>query len=244
MLLQAFIVGLTISIIKGVTLLVCYIGNNSFPHPLSKEEELKYLQILADAKDKSKAAPDALSVEEAKNKLIMHNLRLVAFIANKYEKKCKDNEDLFQIGVPGLIKAISTFKLDKGSNLSTYASRCIHNEILMDLRKNKNAQGVLSLYDPIATDNSGETLDLADVLGTHKDAVHEQLETNLEREEILKIIKELPERERTVISLRYGLIDGICKTQSDVAEIVKVSRSYVSRLENKAIKFVRNKLNP
>ena len=206
-----------------------FIGStDKLPPPLEKEEELAYL-IKAQKGD-----------EYAKNVLIEHNLRLVVFLAKKYENTGYEIEDLVSIGTIGLIKGISTYKIDKNIKLATYASRCISNEILMFLRKNKKRKKEISLEDSLNYDNEGNELHLEDVLGTDTDLVSEEYERQVERNFITKEINKLNSREKQIMVLRYGLNNTESYTQKEVAEILGISQSYISRIEKKVIKNIRN----
>ena len=206
-----------------------FIGSSDkLPPPLSKEEELSYL-IKAKKGD-----------EEAKNILIEHNLRLVVFLAKKYENTGYDIEDLVSIGSIGLIKGINTYKIDKNIKLATYASRCISNEILMFLRKNKKRKNEISLEDSLNYDNEGNELHLEDVLGTDSDLVSDEYEKQLERNFISKEINKLNQREKQIMVLRYGLNNSESYTQKEVAEMLGISQSYISRIEKKVIRNIKN----
>ena len=206
-----------------------FIGSSDkLPPPLSKEEEFDYL-IKAKKGD-----------EKAKNVLIEHNLRLVVFLAKKYENTGYDIEDLVSIGTIGLIKGINTYKLSKNIKLATYASRCISNEILMFLRKNKKRKKEISLEDSLNYDSEGNELHLEDVLGTDNDLVSEEYERQVERNFISKEINKLNQREKQIMVLRYGLNNTESYTQKEVAEILGISQSYISRIEKKVIKNIKN----
>lgn len=200
---------------------VYYVGSlDKLPEPLSKEEEIKYV---------------ALNTIEAKHKLIEHNLRLVVFLAKKYENTGVDLEDLVSIGSIGLIKAINTYNLDKNIKLATYASRCIDNEILMFLRKNKKRRGELSLEDSLSYDAEGNELHLEDVLGTEDNIVTRGIEEETEKRLLYEEINKLSKRDREIMTLRYGLNNTKEMTQKDVAEYLGISQSYISRIEKKVI---------
>lgn len=235
MITELFFVGAAISIIKGVTLLVSYINNNAFPQPLSEAEEAVSLKILAEAKGEQIPKPTEIEVENARNKLIEHNLRLVAHLVKKYDGTGQDSDDLISIGTIGLIKGINTFNADKGTRLATYAARCIENEILMYLRTLKKSRGEVSMYDPIGTDKEGNTINLIDILGTDPDAISDQVESEFEQRVVLEKLKYLTKRERTVLQLRFGLLNTPKKTQREIAKMLGISRSYVSRIEKKAV---------
>ena len=204
-------------------------GNGSFPKPLSAKEEREYL-IKASEGD-----------IEARNKLVEHNLRLVAHIIKKYYSSQNDQDDLVSIGTIGLIKAINTFDINKKIKLSSYASRCIENEILMHFRNIKKTSQDISLNEAIDTDKDGNPLSLIDVLSTD-DNILESLNTKLNVNKIYEYLdSELDDREKKVIILRYGLNGEEPITQREVAKILGVSRSYISRIETKALKTLRRK---
>ncbi len=179
---------------------------------------------------------------DAKNKLIEHNLRLVVFLAKKYENTGYDVEDLVSIGSIGLIKGINTYKLDKNIKLATYASRCVSNEILMFLRKNKKRRKEISLEDALNYDNEGNELHLEDILGTEIDYVPNEYERVLNKEILEKEINILEEREKEIMTLRYGLNNSLELTQKEVAEKLGISQSYISRIEKKVIKKLKQTL--
>ena len=199
---------------------VFFVGaTDKLPPPLSKEEELKYL-VRAKAGD-----------EEARNILIEHNLRLVVFLAKKYENTTYDIEDLVSIGSIGLIKGINTYKIDKNIKLATYASRCISNEILMFLRKNKRKRAEVSLEDALNYDAEGNELHLEDILGTDENLVPNEYEKQVDKEVLAKEIEGLPDRDKEIMTLRYGLNNTKEYTQKEVAVILGISQSYISRIE-------------
>jgi RNA polymerase sporulation-specific sigma factor len=207
---------------------VFYVGSTDIlPEPLSREKEQYYLEL----KEKGDG--------EAKNTLIEHNLRLVVFLSKKYENTNVDLEDLVSIGTIGLIKAINTYKMDKNIKLATYASRCIDNEILMYLRKNKRRRGEVSFEESLSFDVDGNELHLEDVLGTEPDVVTKDLETEVERQMLLKEIEKLDERDKKIMILRYGLDGKEEMTQKDVAELLGISQSYISRIEKKVIRRLK-----
>ncbi len=206
------------------------VGKNSYPKPLTKSEEEKYLTLMANG-DKN-----------AKETLIKHNMRLVAHIAKKYAGAA-ESDDLISVGSIGLVKAISTYKPGKGTTLSTYTARCIENEILMMLRANKKHRNTLSLSDPIGVDKDGNELTFLDLLFEEEDCVYGQVERAMVGERLLRELKTvLSEREFTVICLRFGLKNGVPMPQREVAQLLKISRSYISRIEKKAIEKLRNHL--
>lgn len=206
-----------------------FVGSaDKLPEPLSKEEEAKYIT-------------DALAGDElARNKLIEHNLRLVVFLAKKYENTGLDLEDLVSIGTIGLIKGINTYKSDKNIKLATYASRCIDNEILMFLRKNKKRRGEVSFEDSLSYDAEGNELHLEDILGTESDIVTKGLEEKTEKGLLHLEIQKLNERDQKIMILRYGLNGQEELTQKEVAELLGISQSYISRIEKKVIGRLKN----
>jgi len=224
-------VATAISFLKGLVFLTAYISNNVFPQPLSEEDEALYLHRLEQGD------------EEARNILIEHNLRLVAHIIKKFDATGEDPDDLISIGTIGLIKAINTFNQNKGTKLATYAARCIENEILMFLRAAKKSKGEVSLYDPIGTDKEGNEITLMDILGTGPETVSEIVENFFEERRLLEKVKKLHKRERKVLEFRYGLFSGPRKTQREIARMLGISRSYVSRIEKRAIKKLLKELS-
>lgn len=205
-----------------------YLGSTDIlPPPLSKEEEER-LVTLSNNGDLN-----------ARNKLIEHNLRLVVFLSKKYDNTMYDLEDLVSIGTIGLIKGVKTYKLDKNIKLATYASRCIDNEILMFLRKNKRRKVELSFEDSINLDSDGNELHLEDVLGTDENVVEKEYEDKIDKEVLKKEIENLPKRYKEILSLRYGLNGKDEFTQKEVADKLGISQSYISRIEKKAIKKLR-----
>ena len=201
-----------------------YIGSSEkLPPPLDSIEE-KRLLLLTYQGD-----------EEAKNKLIEHNLRLVVFLAKKYDNTGYEMEDLISIGTIGLIKGISTYKLDKNIKLATYASRCISNEILMFLRKNKRRRGEVSFEDSLSYDSEGNELHLEDILGTADDIVTRPLEEEIEKKILYQELTKLNDRDKEIMTLRYGLFGKKEMTQKEVASSLGISQSYISRIEKKVI---------
>lgn len=180
--------------------------------------------------------------KEAANKLIEHNLRLVVYIAKKFENTGIGLEDLISIGTIGLIKAIHTYKTDKNIKLATYASRCIENEILMHIRKNSNRRLEISMDEPLNTDWDGNELLLSDVLGTDEDTVYKNIEASEDSKIIKEAISKLNRREQTIIKMRFGLDGKEEKTQKEVADILGISQSYISRLEKKIIKRLKKEI--
>lgn len=211
------------AILNGTLFLFAYLNNQVFPQPLEEAEEKNYLEQMKTGS------------EEARNKLIEHNLRLVAHVVRKYETSGEDMEDLISIGTIGLIKAIKTYNEERGVRLATYAARCIENEVLMHLRNIKKLKKEISLYDPIGYDKEGNEISLIDVLTTDNEIV-EFVEAKLQEEKIRGKIDILTRRERQVIEMRYGLFDGLKETQREIAKKLGISRSYVSRIEKRALK--------
>ncbi len=224
--------GLLEIIFSSITFLALHVTNsNSFPKPLSEKEEKAYLKKLQQGDKK------------ARNKLIEHNLRLVAHIVKKYYTSNVDQDDLVSIGTIGLIKAVDSFNCNKGIKLSSYAARCIENEILMFFRNSKKSAQDISINEPIDTDKDGNALTLIDVLAT-EDTMIDNIDTKIKAEKIKKYIDlYLNERERKIIKLRYGINGKIPLTQREVATNMNISRSYVSRIEKKAIDTLKSKIN-
>ena len=205
----------------------------SFEKPLTPEEEVYYLNLLKNENNK-----------EAKEVLVERNMRLVAHISKKYNNSSEELDDLISIGTIGLIKAIDTFNVDKGIRLATYASKCIENEILMNIRSNKKNKMQVSLQDPIGVDKEGNAISLIDILGTDEDYVVDKFELKMKISKLYeKIEKVLTEREKEIIKLRYGLTPSGYKTQREIAQQLDISRSYVSRIEKKALKKLKRELN-
>lgn len=212
---------------KEVAMDVFYIqGSDVLPKPLSKDEEAKALEDLENG------------CEEARNLLIEHNLRLVVYIAKRYESNPIFMEDLISIGSIGLIKAVNTFKRDKNIKLVTYASRCIENEILMFLRKKSRRKLEVSFDEPLNVDYDGNELLLSDILGTDDDLVTKEFEKNENKRELLEAMKTLKERERMILQMRYG-IEHEELTQKDIAQRLGISQSYISRLEKRILKKLK-----
>lgn len=206
-------------------------NKGTFPKPLSREEEKKYLALARSG--------DA----QAKEILIKHNMRLVAHIVKKYTGAA-ETDDLLSVGSIGLIKAINTFQDGKGTQLATYTARCIENEILMLLRSGKKHKNNVSLTDPVGTDKDGNELTLIDLLSEKEDSVFSQVEKSIQREKFVARLKTfLSEREFDILSMRYGLVDGVALPQREVAKTLGISRSYISRIEKRAIEKARENLN-
>ncbi|MCI5701695.1 MAG: RNA polymerase sporulation sigma factor SigK [Erysipelotrichaceae bacterium] len=206
-----------------------YVGaTDKLPPPLTKEEEEYYLVMASDGDN------------FARDKLIEHNLRLVVFLAKKYENTGVDLEDLVSIGTIGLMKGVKTFSMDKNIKLATYASRCIDNEILMYLRKDKRVKTEISFDESLSFDADGNELHLEDVLGTDADIVTKPLEDVENKHLMLEEVNKLAKRDKEIITLRYGLDGKVEKTQKEVANILGISQSYISRIEKKVIKKLKN----
>lgn len=206
-----------------------YIGGGTYlPPPLSPEEEIKYIANISE--------------EKSRQMLIEHNLRLVVYIAKKFENTNICVDDLVSIGTIGLIKAINTFKTDKQIKLATYASRCIENEILMYLRKNNSQKILVSFDEPLNVDWDGNELLLGDVLGTDDDSIDRHLEEEVEKELLLSAMNNLCQREREIMQMRYGLLGSKEKTQKEVADLLGISQSYISRLEKRIISRLKNEI--
>lgn len=210
---------------------VMYIGGSDvLPPPLKREEEGELLALLAEGD------------EGAKNRLIEHNLRLVVYIARRFENTGVNIEDLISIGTIGLIKAVGTYKADKNIKLATYASRCIENEILMHLRKINGQKSEVSFDEPLNTDWDGNELLLSDILGTDSDLVMQPIETEVDRKLLWDAVDKLSERERTIITLRFGLDGRPEQTQKEVADLLGISQSYISRLEKRIIARLKREI--
>ena len=221
------IILLIIELISRSNVLFYVRASDKLPEPLSKEAEEFYLVMAADG--------DLM----ARDKLIEHNLRLVVFLAKKYENTKVDLEDLVSIGTIGLIKGIKTYSMDKNIKLATYASRCIDNEILMYLRKNKKIRTEVSFEDSLSFDGEGNELHLEDVLGTESNIVTRPLEDEYDRKIMMEEINKLSPRDKEIMVLRYGLGDSEEMTQKDVADLLGISQSYISRIEKKTIRKLR-----
>lgn len=211
------------AVVKGTILLFAYLNNQVFPQPLEEAEER---QCLDDFKQGN---------QEARNKLIEHNLRLVAHVVKKYESSGEDLEDLISIGTIGLIKAINTFNDERGVRLATYAARCIENEVLMHLRNIKKMKQEVSIYDPIGYDKEGNEISLIDILTTDNEII-DMVAMKIQEEKIRAKMEALTRRERQVIEMRYGLFHGFKETQREIARKLGISRSYVSRIEKRALR--------
>lgn len=219
-------------ILQALQLLSGFVGNGStFPQPLSDADEARYIALM------QSGDPDA------RNVLVERNLRLVAHIVKKFDNTGEDVDDLISIGTVGLIKGISTFNPAKGTRLATYAARCIENEILMHLRCLKRNRNDVSLYDPIGVDHEGNEITYMDVLFSEADEVSDRVDSRFEEKRVRERISQLDGKERKVIELRYGLVNGRRWTQREIAWLMGVSRSYVSRIEKKAVGKLVQDLN-
>ncbi len=205
-------------------------GSDTLPPPLTKEEEARAVEALA------------AGSEEARRRLIEHNLRLVVYIAKRFENTGINIEDLISIGTIGLIKAVNTFDCAKKIKLATYSSRCIENEILMFLRKSSNRRVEVSLNEPLNTDWDGNELLLMDVLGTDADVIMQPLEEDVDRQTLSRALGNLPDRDRRIVALRFGLGGVKERTQKEVADIMGISQSYISRLEKRIIRNLRREM--
>lgn len=205
-------------------------GADSLPPPLTREEEETAFALLS------------TDFAKGRDMLIIHNLRLVVYIAKKFEATGIGIEDLISIGTIGLIKAVNTFSPDKNIKLATYASRCIENEILMFLRKSNQYKSEISIEEPLNIDWDGNELLLSDVLGTDSDIVNENIENEAEKKLLLDSVAKLAPRERFIMEKRFGLVDGKELTQKEVADLIGISQSYISRLEKRIIKRLRREL--
>ena len=203
-------------------------GNDTLPPPLEPEVEERMIENISDY--------------SAKCTLIEHNLRLVAFIAKRFENTGANIEELISIGTVGLMKAVSTFNKDKNIKLATYASRCIENEILMFIRKTSSQKREISIDEPLSVDWDGNELLLSDILGSDSDVVSREMEENEEKKILRSAIAELNPREKCIIEMRFGLINGKEMTQKEVADALGISQSYISRLEKKIMERLRRRI--
>lgn len=210
-------------LIKDAIFFVSYVKNQAFPQPLSQKDEAVFIKLMQKGD------------ETARHKLIEHNLRLVAHIVKKFDNTGEDMEDLISIGTIGLIKGVESFKVGKGTKLATYAARCIENEILMHLRALKKVSKDISLHDPIGQDKEGNEISLIDILEAENENIIEYIQLNMEIEKMQKYFSILDKRETKVIIYRYGLNGHQEKTQREIAERLNISRSYVSRIEKRAL---------
>ncbi len=211
--------------------IMCYVcGGKALPQPLESAEELILLEEIK------------LGNLTARDKLIEHNLRLVVYIAKKFESSGIELEDLISIGAIGLIKAVKTYSVDKNIKLATYASRCIENEILMQLRKNTRIKNEISLDEPLSSDGEGNELLLADIISVDEDCVTKNIETTAEKQILMSVLEKLDSREQMIMYLRFGLAGNEEKTQKEVADLMGISQSYISRIEKKILVKLRKKL--
>ena len=206
-------------------------GNDALPPPLSKDEEEELLKKLNNGDEKIRST------------LIERNLRLVVYIARKFENTGVYVEDLISVGTIGLIKAVNTFNPEKKIKLATYASRCIENEILMYLRRNSKVKAEISFYEPLNIDWDGNELLLSDILGTENDTVYNLIEDEVDKQLLFMALKSLNDREKEIVRLRFGLNGTREKTQKEVADMLGISQSYISRLEKKIIKRLKKEIN-
>lgn len=209
-------------------------GTEALPLPFSAQEERELIERMENGEEKE--------ADEVKGELIKHNLRLVVYIARKFDNTGVDGDDLVSIGTIGLIKAINSFRADKNIKLATYASRCIENEILMYLRRTARLKSEVSFDEPLNTDFDGNELLLSDVLGTSEESVYGGVEERAEKELLKEALKKLSERERKIMFLRFGLSGGEEMTQKDVADLLGISQSYISRLEKKIIERLKKEI--
>ena len=216
---------------RGENVLDYICGSEALPLPYSPEEENAMLGRLSEGD------------EVVKSSLVEHNLRLVVYIARKFDNTGADSDDLVSVGTIGLIKAVNSFKPDKKIKLATYASRCIENEILMYLRRLVRLRSEVSFDEPLNTDWEGNELLLSDILGTDSDAVYKDIENGVEKELLRGALARLPERDRTIMTMRFGLDGGEERTQKDVADLLGISQSYISRLEKKIIARLKSEMS-
>ncbi len=219
--------------IKGENIVHYLCGSEALPLPLSQEEESEMLAKLESGTD----------AEQVRASLIEHNLRLVVYISRKFENTGVEPDDLISIGTIGLIKAINSFRTDKNIKLATYASRCIENEILMYLRRTVKLKSEISFDEPLNTDFEGNELLLSDVLGTDSDTVYGGVESSVEKELLKEALLKLPDRERKIMYMRFGLGGQEEMTQKDVADALGISQSYISRLEKKIIERLKKEIS-
>lgn len=206
-------------------------GNDALPPPLTKDEEDSFVNMLIQGE------------ESVRSILIERNIRLVVYIARKFENTGVGVEDLISVGTIGLIKAVNTFNPEKKIKLATYASRCIENEILMYLRRNSKIKAEISFYEPLNIDWDGNELLLSDILGTDNDIVYNLIEDEVDKELLFTAMKKLSEREKEIVKLRFGLFGSKEKTQKEVADMLGISQSYISRLEKRIIKRLKKEIN-
>ena len=216
-------------LVQDCLFLLGYLTNqSSFKKPLSRQEEQDALLAMQRGD------------ETARQQLIEHNMRLVVHIARKYKVPGCTFDDLISIGAIGLIKAVRSYDMKTGTSLSTYAARCIENEVLMSLRQSRKQQSDVSLNEPLGTDGDGNAISFDDILGTSPDVVEEEVQRRITLKRVNAALPHLPKRERTVLSLRYGLVDGKVHPQHEIAKLLGISRSYVSRVEKHGIELLRD----
>ncbi len=225
---------LFLAVIQNIQFFIAYVsGINSFPKPLERDEEEQLLKKYKEENDRA-----------AFDKLVEHNLRLVAHVAKKYSASVRDQEDLISIGTIGLIKGINSYKLDKKTKLATYVGRCIENEILMVIRAGKKTGNEVSIEEPVGVDKEGNNITFNDILSNDYDEVIEEVSRRIKAKSLGEsLLKELTKREYRVMVMRYGLYDGVAETQKQVAKRLGISRSYVSRIEKKALSKLRDAMN-
>lgn len=228
----ALLAALLASMISGLWALTGYIGGNAFPQPLSSAEEAKQLARMQEGS------------EDARTQLIERNLRLVAHVVKKFDNTAEDPDDLISIGTVGLIKAIDTFNANRGVRLATYAARCIENEILMHLRNLRKTRGEVSIYDPIGMDREGNEITLMDILGSDPDLVPGEVTTHIQIESLKDYLQSLEPKERLVVEKRFGLGHHKRSTQREIARSLGISRSYVSRIEKRAVQKLLHEIDP
>lgn len=226
--LWLFVGALLVPMLRGTWLILGYVSGGVFPRPLEAADEARMLERLARGD---------LTAREV---LIAHNLRLVAHLVKRFENTGEDVEDLISIGVVGLIKAVDTFSPEKGTRLATYAAKCISNEILMYLRARRKARVEVSLFDPVGSDHEGNEFSLAEVLPAQGEEVDEEAIRNVEARRLPGRLRVLDAKERTVLGLRFGLDGRAERTQKEIAERLGISRSYVSRIEQRALRKLRH----
>lgn len=226
--IKKFLSGTTFEVDSDILLFLC--GNEALPTPLDSETELELIES-AEKGD-----------ETARNKLIEHNLRLVVYISKKFENTNIDMEDLISVGAIGLIKAVNSFKLEKNIKLATYASRCIENEILMHLRKANRTKAEISLDEPLTIDGDGNELVLGDILSSESDSVTSGIEKSTEKKLLWECIRKLNSKEQEIMILRFGLKNDEEKTQKEVADLLGISQSYISRIEKKIVDKLKKEL--
>lgn len=224
------LISLLALVLKDVSVFVSYVKNNAFPQPLAEEDEADCISRMENGDG------------DARNKLIEHNLRLVAHLAKKFDGSGEDAEDLISIGTIGLIKAVESYRPNRGTKLATFAARCIENEILMYLRSTKKFRRDTSLFDPIGTDKDGNEMTLVDLLGSDEDEVINQVDLSWEKQKVYENLPNLDQRERQVLCKRFGIPNGEERTQREIAAELGISRSYVSRIERKALDKLYNQM--